>query len=122
MKRTASNEVVEEGAVKKANVDVNAMEQLVKEWAKGSEERVGRWIEALKRQDVDDLQALKELSADKDGWIKLLSDVRQSENLLATKLKSWKQSQPGSPVEGVPIDRDGKLSCSISFLQELTIV
>jgi hypothetical protein len=113
MKRTASNEVIKEGAVKKADVGANAMEQLVKDWANGNEDDAKDWLAALNKQKIRHLQALKELSADEDGWIKLLSDVRQSENMLATKLKLWKQSQPISPVAAMQIDREGKLTCSI---------
>jgi hypothetical protein len=113
MKRIASKEVVKEGSVKKADVGANAIELLVKEWAHGNEERVGRWIKALNEQDIDHLQALIELSAVKDGWSKLLSDIRQSENMLATKLKLWKESQQTSPVEAMQIDRDSKSNCSL---------
>jgi hypothetical protein len=110
MKRIASNEVVKEGSVKKADVGADAIERLVKEWAKGDEERAGRWIKAISAQDVDDLQALKELCTNEEGWEGMLSDFNKSSEtrMLATKLKLWKQSQPISPVAAMQIDREGK--------------
>jgi hypothetical protein len=118
MKRIASDEVVKEGAVKKADVGANAMEQLVKEWAEGNEDDTKDWLAVLGKQKIRRLQSLKDLCTNEKGWEVVWSRINDEEPMLATKLKLWKESQPGSPVEGMQIDQDGK-TILLAFLFSL---
>jgi hypothetical protein len=153
MKRTASQELAQGGTLKKLDVGsggdkggigptassggevsdpVSAagggeLEHLVREWADGNDERVGRWIKALNEQDIENLQALRDLSTDDENWERVRSNVGEKQPMLATKLKLWKESQPISPVEAMQIDGDGKSTRSLHTLpfcvsSKLTIV
>jgi len=103
MKRSASRDLQKKEKTKKVDHANDAipivvaqgdeLQDLVAGWADNNQERTGRWMKAMREQDIETMQALQELSSDEAGWDQLIVNLRATQNMLATKLKIWKAQE-----------------------------
>ena len=105
MKRSASRDLQKKEKTKKVDHANDAipivvaqgdeLQDLVAGWADNNQERTGRWMKAMREQDIETMQALQELSSNEAGWNAMLLDfnVNAKTRMLATKLKIWKAQQ-----------------------------
>ena len=84
------------------------LDSLLLKWAKGSGLNDGwasKWMEVLGATGVGNVEALKQLASNTDGWDGMIKDFNNvpATRMLATNLEIWKKALGGDFLFSLPL-------------------